>query len=126
MMTTDVDLRALGQALHDRLRRGEDQRVTAEIAEAFLPLLVHYLKRKYPSHPDPHDLETAAEDALDNYWKRPEQYDPARSSLLHYLCLSAEGDLWNLWRKRKSEQEKRKSVADDPSASEYRVTTCAS
>src|SRR5689334_1911013 len=100
-MTENIDYKAIGYALHDRLLVRKDNRVTAEIVEIFLPLLLAALKRRHPSHHDPHELETAAHSALMAYLQHPETYNPAKLSLLSYLRMSAEGDLKNMWRKEK-------------------------
>jgi RNA polymerase sigma-70 factor (ECF subfamily) len=119
-MVQDDVLRALGDALHDRLRRGEDRRVTAEIAEAFLPPLVKALTRKFSTLPDSHQIQMAATDALMAYFRQPEKFDPARSSLIAYLYLIARRDLLNFLDREK------KFVALDLAAAEYEVTAAIS
>src|ERR671937_448202 len=99
-MTGDVDLRELGNILHDRLLNKSDNRATAEIAEAFLPLLANALRRKFPHLSDPHQTETAAIDTLMAYFKHPEKFDPAKGSLIGYLYLDACRDLFNLLKRQ--------------------------
>jgi RNA polymerase sigma-70 factor, ECF subfamily len=94
-MAESSDLKGLGLDLHRRLTAGDDPRASAEVAEAFLLPLVRILRSLFPHVPDPHLIETAAEDAVIHYLKCPERFDPARGSLLGYLCLDATGDLKN-------------------------------
>lgn len=47
-------------------------------------------------------IDDAAVDAILNYAERPSQFDPAKSSLLGYLTLSARGDLLNALEAQKS------------------------
>jgi len=95
-MTQEADLKELGQALHRRLLTKQDGRVTAEIAEVFLPLLANALHRKFPNLPDPHQAETVAIDSLLRYFAQPEKFDPDKGSLIGYLYLAAYRDLLNL------------------------------
>jgi DNA-directed RNA polymerase specialized sigma24 family protein len=97
---------ATGRRLHHRLLEG-DVTSTAEIAELFMPIIIDRLNRRYPNLGDPHLIETAVEDALMNYFERPEQYDPAKLSLAGYLRMSANGDLLNALKreKRRPKQE---------------------
>ena len=95
-------LEAAGRALHQHLLDG-DVTATAEIAELFMPIIIGKLRRGYPSLDDPHLIDTAVEDALMNYFARPEQYDPARLSLAGYLRMSANGDLLNLLKREKAQ-----------------------
>ncbi len=117
-------LEELGKELHRRLIGGEDARVTAEIAEAFLPELRRALSKRFFNLPDPHLVETVAEDTLLKYFRNPEKFNPARSSLIAYLYMDARGDLLNLLESSRkdvelflpvSEYEPRATVAgDDP------------
>jgi hypothetical protein len=52
---------------------------------------------------DPHLVDTAVEDALLSYFKRPEQYDPAKLRLEGYLYMSARGDLLNLLKQQEKD-----------------------
>jgi hypothetical protein len=112
-MAESSDLKGLGLDLHRRLTAGDDPRVSAEVAEAFLLPLVRILRSLFPHVPDPHLIETAAGDAIIHYLKRPEKFDPARGSLLAYLCLDATGDLKNFLHGR------RKNVALHEPLAEY-------
>jgi RNA polymerase sigma-70 factor (ECF subfamily) len=112
-----------GLKLHNRLLAGE-LTASAEIADKYLDGIVHYLEQKHPNIPDPHLVETAAIDAVLNYLRRPQQYDPSKASLDHYLRLSARGDLQNLidQRRRRENAPKAMQVVElDAPSSEYTV-----
>ena len=80
--------------IHKRLCEG-DLTAFAELAEEVMESLVEKLSRKYPNLRDP-DLPTeAVADALMDYSKRPEQFDPTQRSLFGFLVMAAEGDLKN-------------------------------
>jgi hypothetical protein len=92
---------AEGSSYHERLITG-DLTVTAEIAAAYLEPLVHVLSSRFPNLDDPHLIATAVEDALINYFDRPEQFDTEKGlSLFSYLRMAADGDLRNLLDKNK-------------------------
>ena len=99
----DLAPAVLGAALHQRLLDG-DVTASAEIAEAYLPLLVAHMQTRYPGVDDPHLPQIAAIDALQNYLHRPEQYDPDKSSLEAYLRMAAHGDLKNALKQRARER----------------------
>jgi RNA polymerase sigma-70 factor, ECF subfamily len=86
--------------LHERLLAG-DELATAQIAETFIPVLLKALEAIFPRLSDPHLATTAVNDALINYFKRPEQFDPNRSTLFKYLRMSARSDLLNSLRRKK-------------------------
>ncbi len=94
-VTGDSNLKDIGFALHARLlvERG---RVAEQISEMFLPLIIRALGRKFPNLNDPHLVETAANDAVMAYLRRPEKFDPAKSSLIAWLYLDARTNLLNL------------------------------
>ncbi len=79
--------------LHESLLAG-DVTAPAEIAEAYLPPLIEYMRTRFPSV-DPALVETAADDAILSYLQRPQQYDPEKMSLDRYLRMSARYDLRN-------------------------------
>ena len=80
--------------IHKRLCEG-DLTAFAELAEEVMESLVEKLSRKYPNLRDP-DLPTeAVADALMDYSKRPEQFDPTQRGLFGFLVMAAEGDLKN-------------------------------
>jgi len=99
-MPSDVDLRELGSTLHDRLLNRKDDRVTAEIAELFLPLLVSDLKKHYSNLSDLQLIESVAIDTLMTYFERPWKFDPTKRSLIGYLYMDADGDLRNILRQQ--------------------------
>ncbi len=101
-MSTNLDLKELSNALHQRLLAGSAT-ATANIAEVFLPLLTSRLRQRYPNLDDPHLVDTAVEDALVSYFKRPKQYDPVKLSLASYLRMSADGDLRNSLKSQKND-----------------------
>ncbi|MBI1763824.1 MAG: hypothetical protein HYR56_20560 [Acidobacteria bacterium] len=100
-MSDQADFKELGERLHQRLRDGRDSRVSAEIAERFLPPLAQLLRRHFARLPDPQLIESAAIDALLHYFAHPEKFDPAKGSLLGYLRLDATRDLLNLLARQK-------------------------
>lgn len=97
-------LEQLGRVLHQRVLDG-DVTASAEVAEIFMPLTISRLRRRYHTLDDPHLVDTAVEDALMNYFNRPQQYDPAKISLASYLYMSARGDLLNLIERGKRNTE---------------------
>ncbi|MGH9843056.1 MAG: hypothetical protein ACREEM_30320 [Blastocatellia bacterium] len=107
-----LDFKKLGEELHSRLLTRADNRVTAEISELFLPPLAQSLKRRFPHLTDPHQTETAAIDSLLGYFANPEKFDPARSSLLGYLCLDASRNLLNFLKQQKKLVELRVSLTE--------------
>lgn len=109
----DISNKELGEALHLRLLNGSDARVSAEISEHFLPMLVNALRNKFPNLGDPHLLETVAIDTLMKYLGHPEDYDPEKRSLIGYFYLDA---YWNLIDKLR---ELKKNVALHTSLTEY-------
>jgi hypothetical protein len=100
-MADDSVPRELTDPLHRRLLNG-DLTASAEIAELLLPLVVRSLRGRHPNLHDPHLAETAADDAVLNYLRRPDQFDPSLLPLDRYLIMSARGDLLNLLRKDRS------------------------
>ena len=101
--------------IHKRLCEG-DLTAFAELAEEVMESLVEKLSRKYPNLRDP-DLPTeAVADALMDYSKRPEQFDPTQRGLFGFLVMSAEGDLKNALAKiarRKKKEIQLESVEVD-------------
>ncbi|MGA9768030.1 MAG: hypothetical protein WBV94_03255 [Blastocatellia bacterium] len=110
----DISDKELGEALHLRLLSGSDARVSAEISEHFIPMLVNALRNRFPNLPDPHLLETVAIDTLLKYLSHPEDYDPNKRSLIGYFYLDA---YWNLIDKLRG---LKKNVALHSSLTEYK------
>jgi hypothetical protein len=109
LMTPHDELKAKGEALHARLLARVDNRVTAEIAETFLPLLAGALERRFYAAADPHFAETLAIDALLGYLQHAERFDPSRSSLIGYLYMDAYWNGLDLMRRAKKSVELRTS-----------------
>lgn len=90
--------------IHRRLLDG-DLTASAELAEAYLEEIVRQVRirtagrRRFSVVKDETVVQDAAVDAFLNYVDRPDQYNPAKKSLLDYLVMSARGDLVNALRK---------------------------
>lgn len=98
------------EQLHARLVTGNDPIVTSEIAEALLPQLVSGLRRRFATLSDEQLIDSAAEDALLNYFTDPGQFDPTKGSLLAWLWQCARNNLLNALKKQTSYLHKEKSV----------------
>ena len=81
-------------SIHERLLRN-DPTAPSELAETVLDLVISRLHKANPVLDDSDLIQTAAIDALINYIKRPQQYDPTKRGLVGYLVMSAQGDLTN-------------------------------
>lgn len=66
-----------------------------------MPSLVAYMTGRYSRTSDPHLAETAADDAMLDFMRRPEKYDPTKMDLDRYLRMSARYDLLNLVARQK-------------------------
>lgn len=99
-MAGDTKIRELAEVLHWRLVSGEDYRITAEMAELFLPLLIERLKRSFAGLRDPHVVESAAIDSMLAYFKEPQRFQPQKGSLLHYLYMDARFNIIDALRPR--------------------------
>jgi len=92
--------------LHHRVMTG-DPSASAELFSAIhrpiVGVLLRLHGRKGVSADDAGDLAT---DAVMDYLQNPEKFEPSRSSLFTYLCISAKGDALNLLRSRRREREK--------------------
>lgn len=80
--------------IHHRLLR-DDPTAPSVLADACLETLTHRLRRAFPNLDDETLIYDAATDAILNYVEHPSRFDPAKSSLLTYLSMSARGDLLN-------------------------------
>ncbi|HEY8447890.1 MAG TPA: hypothetical protein VIL01_12360 [Thermomicrobiales bacterium] len=85
--------------IHQRLLEG-DPLAASDLCVHFLGRLVRQLQRNNPET-DPDLVNDAVTEALLNYARRPQQYDPAKRSLSGYLFMSAQGDLRNLLEKHR-------------------------
>jgi RNA polymerase sigma-70 factor, ECF subfamily len=86
--------------LHHRLLDG-DVTASSEIAERLLFRVIEQLRSRYPNLDDQHLVDTAVHEAFMAYFLHPEKFNPAKSSLVNYLLMSAEGDLRNLLSKKR-------------------------
>ena len=91
--------------IHKRLCE-DDSTAPAELAEGVMEALVEKLSHKYPNLSDPDLPVEAAADALMDYIKRPEQFDPIQRGLFGFLVMAAEGDLKNALAKIARRQKK--------------------
>lgn len=84
-----------GLHLHARLIT-PDAKAQQEISVAYFPALCAWLEKAFP-RVDPHDRQTAAENAIVTYFVSPNRFDPTKlRDLGAYLRMSARGDLLNL------------------------------
>lgn len=92
--------------LHQRLLQG-DPLAPAELVETFMEELVRRLRARARPLRDDDLILDASTDTLLAYAQQPTKFDPAKSSLLTYLTMSAYGDLLNMlareYRKKKRE-----------------------
>jgi RNA polymerase sigma factor (sigma-70 family) len=97
--------------IHERLL---SRHVTApaEFAEAYLPIIVLHLKKKFPKVSDRAFLEESAAEAILGFSKSPHTYDPTKLSLSSFLKMAAERDLFNLLRRERPHIEK-EILSDD-------------
>jgi len=95
------------EALHLHLRLQEqDPTAPADVCQAFLTPLLHWLEGKYP-HVDPHLRQSAVNDALLNYVQWPDAFKPARLDLAAYLRMAASADCRNAQRQEKRHSRQR-------------------
>src|SRR5579884_4403370 len=82
----------LEQGLHARLLRG-DETASAELIALYLPYITGALRSALPQQWDEDAYVDAATDALFEYVKRPEIFDPSKARLGTYLVMSARANL---------------------------------
>jgi RNA polymerase sigma-70 factor (ECF subfamily) len=112
-MSSQTDLKELGERLHRLLLEQASLIIPARITEVFLPELLKRLPRILPTINDQHLLASCADDALLAYLDHPERFDPARSSLLTYLSWLARSRVLNeLKQKKSTEQQEVVAVAE--------------
>lgn len=121
-MPRPQDAKQLGEHLHQQLLSGVSLTATSQIAEAFLSPLLRLLRRKFKNVKDQALIDDAVEDALQNYFAQPEQFDPARASLATYLHLRAKTYLLNKIGREKTLQDQF-VVEVDASETVYTVET---
>jgi RNA polymerase sigma-70 factor (ECF subfamily) len=93
----------------DLLRRlcAGDPIAPAEACEHFLPLLLARRGWTKGYAHDEHRVQSAAEDAVFDFVRHPEAYDPTKLSLLSYLRMAARRDLENAERKEARHRSRR-------------------
>lgn len=121
-MSPPINLRQLGEELHERLLAGTSATVTSEIAEAFLARLANSLKKEFFTLADQHLVDTAVEDALISYFNNPTRFDPQRAGLFTYLRWRARSLLLNLMAGQKKSFEREKVVELDDEDAVYQMT----
>jgi len=99
---------------HNLLLAG-DPVASAIIADRIYPIMIKHLQYKYPEISQD-IIVSAATDAMINYLKRPEQYNPQKASLEGYLKMAANGDLKNILKSEKIRS--RKEILRDPLVNE--------
>lgn len=109
-MSAEVNLKQIGEQLHQRLLSDASLTVTGEIAELFLQPIINSLSGEFTGVGDPHLIDTAAEDALLYYFEHPAKFDPARSALSTYLRWLAKSRLLNSLGRQKNLQGQKKVV----------------
>lgn len=95
--------------IHERLV-ARDVVAPAELAETLLVPLVSALRRKYANRRDADLVMDAVADALLDYSKKPQQFDPRKSRLFGFLRMVAERDLLNALAKRQRRTRKEKPL----------------
>ena len=106
------DLHAELLSLHNRLL-DHDPVATEEIFSLVAQELEKHLRLRFPSlapGTDPDIYLSAVFDALTDYFKNPEKYDPAKSGLMTYLRLACRGDMQNLLKKESRHASGRTSL----------------
>jgi RNA polymerase sigma-70 factor (ECF subfamily) len=94
-----------GQRLHQRLS-ANDATVTADIVARYLPPLIGSLAR-WSRPADEGLIEAAAFQALCDYLRHPERFDPTRLDLGAYLRMAARADLRNELRRERRHHRRR-------------------
>jgi hypothetical protein len=109
-MSSEVNLKQLGEQLHQRLLAGSSLTVTSEIAEIFLQPIINSLAGEFKGIADPHLIVMAADDALIYYFDHSRKFDPARGTLFTYLRVLAKGRLLNSLGEQKDSEGRKKVV----------------
>ncbi len=95
--------------IHSRLLAGDPTAPAELLEEVFLPLKRAVEARNRSVH-DEHFVDDAVTEALLNYIKKPDMFDPDKASLLGYLKMAAQGDLKNALAKDRRWQTRRTSL----------------
>jgi RNA polymerase sigma-70 factor (ECF subfamily) len=93
-MSSSPNLKEAGERLHRSLLAGS-LTAPSETAETFLQPLIKSLAKEFKDLRDPHLIDSAAADALINYFEHPGKFDPTRASLFWYLRIRARAYLLN-------------------------------
>jgi len=108
--------------LHAQLLKG-DPTASADLAIKLLNPLIGWLVRHNSSDVHEHFCVEAAEDALIALIKRPSSFDRARGKrLFSYLCMAAQRDLQNIFRREGRQRRNQESLQDvelSPGAGKY-------
>jgi DNA-directed RNA polymerase specialized sigma24 family protein len=120
-MSSQSNLKQIGESLHRQLLDDSSLSVTSKIAEMFLPALTKSLTKAYYNINDQHLIETAVEDALLAYFAHPQQFNPARGSLFTFLRVRASSYLLNALDTQRNSQFQNKVVEVDEAEAVYNV-----
>lgn len=117
MPTQRDDEASVGHLLHARLRAGE-RTATADIVERYRLHLMRHVQglkaRRNLYTVTAEDLEEVVFEAFAGYLMKPERYDPDRGkSLLGYLKMAVQGDLFNLVDRHRRSSERDVPLDDD-------------
>ena len=97
--------------IHRRLLSG-DPTAPAELVQDTLDILVHRLRKRYPSMSDPNLLVDAVTDGLIDYLKEPSYFDPKKLDLPAFLTMAADRNVRNSLAKL-NRRKKREFKLDD-------------
>lgn len=101
--------------LHMRLICRDDPVVTAELAATIYDQVVRAARVRIGFHIDPVLVEEAAGQAILDYYREPERYDPERLPLCSYLAMMALQRYIKVWRREQRWVTQRVSLTDDAS-----------
>jgi hypothetical protein len=85
-----------------RLHKEGDPVAQSRLAEAIYPTLVRFLGFKYKVNVDEDWIHEAAGEAVINFLKKPDGYDPRKKSLLSYLERAADWQIKDILKKYKT------------------------
>jgi len=101
----------VARALHDRLLAG-DGTAAGDVYQAFLDPLIAFLEGQLPRE-DPDLWFDASVEALTDYVKNPQQYNPQRHpNPSAYLRMAARGDALNSYQREERRRRHRKFVVE--------------
>lgn len=109
MSKTDLAVRL--NEIHQRLIAGSRTASRDLFVDALGPIKAYLLKNHFGLRKDEaHDLAT---DSILAYLQTPQRFDPIKSSLWTYLCMTANSDALDLLRGRRREQAALNNVAQN-------------